>query len=185
MVLANELLILDARSIEGDDAPDPAGTDPGPQPVILRTFGEGDAEPAIPREESARRLSVRGDSDVGCRKGLIDREPSDAFHLEPRGKALGPRGLDVGRRGASGKENGEGKAQAIHDSVGARTNGARLTTPHKLQAEARSRNRGRRRLVVCPSRKPMAEACQLHAVVRQHASRRLGLSRLGRWVGLA
>jgi len=41
-----------------------------------------------------------------------------------------------------------------------------LTTPHKLQAEARSRKRGRQRLGVYPLSKPMAEACQLHAVVR-------------------
>jgi hypothetical protein len=46
----------------------------------------------------------------------------------------------------------------------------RLTTPHKLQAEARSRKRARRRQVVCPSHKPTAEACQLHAVVRQLAT---------------
>jgi len=45
--------------------------------------------------------------------------------------------------------------------------GCWLTTPHKLQAEARSRKRGRRRLVVLTPSKPMAEACQLHAVVRQ------------------
>jgi len=43
---------------------------------------------------------------------------------------------------------------------------SRITTPHKLQAEARSRKRVRRRRVVCPPSKPMAEACQLHAVVR-------------------
>jgi hypothetical protein len=42
----------------------------------------------------------------------------------------------------------------------------RLTTPHKLQAEARSRKRGRRRQVVFALRRPTAEACQLHAVVR-------------------
>ena len=42
-----------------------------------------------------------------------------------------------------------------------------LTTPHKLQAEARSRKRVRRRLVVYVWNKPMAEACQLHAVVRR------------------
>ena len=53
-----------------------------------------------------------------------------------------------------------------------------LTTPHKLQAEARSRKRARRRLVVCPLSKPMAEACQLHAVVRHHPSRS---APLGRW----
>jgi hypothetical protein len=43
-----------------------------------------------------------------------------------------------------------------------------LTTPHKLQAEARSRKGASRRQGVYPSRKPMAEACQLHAVVRWH-----------------
>jgi hypothetical protein len=46
----------------------------------------------------------------------------------------------------------------------------RLTTPHKLQAEARSRKRAGRRLVVYASRRPMAEACQLHAVVRAQRS---------------
>jgi hypothetical protein len=45
-----------------------------------------------------------------------------------------------------------------------------LTTPHKLQAEARSRKRASRRPVVSPLRKPMAEACQLHAVVRAQRS---------------
>jgi len=44
-----------------------------------------------------------------------------------------------------------------------------LTTPHKLQGEARSRKRAGRRPGVYPARKPMAEACQLHAVVRPHA----------------
>jgi hypothetical protein len=39
-------------------------------------------------------------------------------------------------------------------------------TPHKLQAEARSRKRASRGLGVCPPSKPMVEACQLHAVVR-------------------
>jgi len=47
----------------------------------------------------------------------------------------------------------------------AREHRGRLTTPHKLQAEARSRKRAGRRLGVFVPRKPMAEACQLHAVV--------------------
>ena len=57
---------------------------------------------------------------------------------------------------------------------------SQLTTPHKLQAEARSRKRVRRRQVVHPRGKPMAEACQLHAVVSQHsgaATRENGRSR--------
>ena len=43
----------------------------------------------------------------------------------------------------------------------------RLTTPHKLQAEACARKRASRRPGVYVPRKPMAEACQLHAVVRR------------------
>jgi hypothetical protein len=38
--------------------------------------------------------------------------------------------------------------------------------PHKLKAEARSRKRVRRRLVVFTLSEPTAEACLLHAVVR-------------------
>ena len=58
----------------------------------------------------------------------------------------------------------------------------RLTTPHKLQAEAGSRKRASRRPVVCPPRKPMAEACQLHAVVSRHQGTALPLSKvLKRW----
>jgi hypothetical protein len=42
-----------------------------------------------------------------------------------------------------------------------------LTTPHKLQAEARSRKRAGRRLGVYPIENRRPQACQLHAVVRQ------------------
>jgi hypothetical protein len=41
-----------------------------------------------------------------------------------------------------------------------------LTTPHKLQAEACFGKPTRAGWAVCPSGNPMAEACQLHAVVR-------------------
>jgi hypothetical protein len=41
-----------------------------------------------------------------------------------------------------------------------------LTTPHKLQAEARIHKPTRPRLSGYPLRQLMAEACQLHAVVR-------------------
>jgi hypothetical protein len=46
--------------------------------------------------------------------------------------------------------------------------GGGLTTPHKLQAEARIDKPTRTREAGCPLSKPMAEACQLHAVVRPH-----------------
>src|SRR6266850_1251135 len=52
--------------------------------------------------------------------------------------------------------------------------GGGLTTPHKLQAEACSRKRVQRQRVVFAVSKPMAEACQLHAVVRRHVPRGLG-----------
>jgi hypothetical protein len=48
----------------------------------------------------------------------------------------------------------------------------RRLTPHKLQAEARSRKRARRLLVVSELGRPMAESCRLHAVVRRHRARR-------------
>jgi hypothetical protein len=44
--------------------------------------------------------------------------------------------------------------------------GRRLTTPHKLRPEARSRKRARRRRGVPDLRKPTAEAVTFHAVVR-------------------
>jgi hypothetical protein len=57
--------------------------------------------------------------------------------------------------------------------------GGRLTTPHNLQAEARSRKRVRRRLVVYPSRKPTAEASR---IVDQfgHPARREGGNHKGK-----
>jgi len=41
----------------------------------------------------------------------------------------------------------------------------RLTTPHKLQAEARLGKPSQAERAVWTPHKPMAEACQLHAVV--------------------
>jgi len=52
-----------------------------------------------------------------------------------------------------------------HGEVG-NVRGCHLATPHELQAEPRPRKRERRHLVVFAPSKPMAEACQLHAVVR-------------------
>ena len=51
----------------------------------------------------------------------------------------------------------------------------RLTTPHKLQAEARLSKLSRVGRGVCPPRNPMAEACQLHAVVSPQARRLRGV----------
>ena len=48
------------------------------------------------------------------------------------------------------------------------TTRSRLTTPHKLQAEARSRKRASHRWVVYPQDNRWPQACQLHAVVRRH-----------------
>jgi hypothetical protein len=49
--------------------------------------------------------------------------------------------------------------------------GCHLTTPHKLQAEARLGKPSRAGRVACPEENAMAEACQLHAVVRQQGQR--------------
>jgi hypothetical protein len=46
-----------------------------------------------------------------------------------------------------------------------------LTTPHKLQAEARLGKPSKAGRGDWTLRKPMAEACQLHAVVRRHSLR--------------